>query len=812
MPGEFCSPYRYQAGGSLPANAPTYVERQADHDLWQALQAGDYCYVLNARQMGKSSLRARTMQRLRAEGVCCAAIELNGIGSQQISARQWYGGIIWELVSGLNLQVDRRQWLRDHEDLSPVQRLGQFIDSIVLPQTSEPIVLFFDEIDSILSLKFTTDEFFAWIRYCYERRASDRRYQRLTVVLLGVATPSDLIAKKPELTPFNIGQAIELREFQAEEITPLTTGFHDTKNPQFLVQTLLEWSGGQPFLTQKLCGLIRRAIDAPQSPWWHPETRLPVTPDRYPALIASCIQSQVIQDWETQDEPEHLRTIRDRLLYHRPLSYRPLSYRLLPSSAAAAPLLDLAQTLAHRGKLKIRQTPDHEALKLSGLVVARAGYWVIKNRIYQAVFTPAWIRQTLAALPPPPLVGVPRGQRAVSPRTTGLTTGLTTALVAGFILLLRSIGLFQSLELQSLDLLMRSRPLEGPDPRILLITITETDVQNQPLADRGAASLSDASLDHLRRKLIAARPRVIGIDLYREQAVDPAYPQLGQWLRSQGPSGPNLLGICSYGAPGVPPSPDLPRDHHGFNNVLGDRDGIVRRYPLAVGDPSPCRNGYALSWLLASRYLAAEGIHTTITPEGTLQLGPIIFQPLGSTVGGYHRLDNRGHQLLINYRATPQIATVVTLGEVLSDRFNPQLARDRLVLVGTSAPSFNDHHWLTPQVPSRDGVPTLTGSELQAHLISQLLSAVLDRRPLLWAWSEGGEVLWIMAWAIAGAGVGQMGCSRGRWFVLLGLGVAGVGLVSWGLLLVGGWVPLVPAGLALVGSSVGLRYLRYRVS
>ena len=187
---------RYQVGGSLPTDASTYVVREADTKLFESLLAREYCYILEARQMGKSSLRARTMKRLKAEGIVSAEIELSGIGSQQITARQWYGGIIWELTSGFSLTLNRRAWLKAHDSLSPVQRLGTFIETVLLRQVSQPIVLFFDEIDSTLGLDFPTDDFFALIRNCYEKRTSDKRYQRLSIVLLGAASPSDLIQNK----------------------------------------------------------------------------------------------------------------------------------------------------------------------------------------------------------------------------------------------------------------------------------------------------------------------------------------------------------------------------------------------------------------------------------------------------------------------------------------------------------------------------------------------------------------------------------------------------------------------------------------
>ncbi|MGB3297271.1 MAG: AAA-like domain-containing protein, partial [Phormidesmis sp.] len=364
--------YEYQIGGSLQLNSPTYVSRKADRDLYNGLKAGEFCYVLNSRQMGKSSLRVRAMARLQSEGVACVAIQMTDIIEEAMTAEQWYAGVIDSIVSDLGLDFDDYTWWEQYPHLSLVNRFSKFIDEVMLRLVPGPLVIFVDEIDRILSLPFKVNGFFAVIRECYNKRADRPKYQRLSFALLGVATPSDLIEDKRS-TPFNVGKAIALTGFTYAEAQSLLPGLAAAvSQPHEVLREILHWTGGQPFLTQKICYLVARQGS--------------VTVDDPKAWVERLVQERVILNWESNDEPEHLRTIRDRLLR---------------DEQKAARRIGLYQQILQEEGLPIDTTnPAYIELRLSGAVVERNRQLRVYNPIYAAIFNSAWAVQTLANLRP----------------------------------------------------------------------------------------------------------------------------------------------------------------------------------------------------------------------------------------------------------------------------------------------------------------------------------------------------------------------------------------------------------------------------
>ncbi len=351
----------YVTGGTLTSDARCYVERQADRDLYDGLTQGEFCYVLTSRQMGKSSLMVRTADRLRREGTAVAVLDLTAVG-QNVTAEQWYDGLLGHVARQFHLEGELDDFWLANTRLGPLQRWVRAVREVVLPRCEGRVVVFVDEIDAVRGLPFSTDEFFAAIRELYNRRAEDAELTRLTFCLLGVATPSDLI-RDTRTTPFNVGRRIELRDFTAAEATPLAQGLRRPPAPAAkLLRRILYWTGGHPYLTQRMCLVI--ADD--------PRVTKPADVDR---LCAELFLSNRARE---RDDNLHF-----------------VHARLLRSEVDLAGLLDLYGQVWRKGMPDDETNPAINVLQLSGVARVARRRLRVRNRIYARVFDRRWIEANM---------------------------------------------------------------------------------------------------------------------------------------------------------------------------------------------------------------------------------------------------------------------------------------------------------------------------------------------------------------------------------------------------------------------------------
>ena len=389
--------------------------------------------------------------------------------------------------------------------------------------------------------------------------------------------------------------------------------------------------------------------------------------------------------------------------------------------------------------------------------------------------------------------------------------------VAGTIIILRLIGLLQSFELAAFDQLFHLRPKEPVDPRIVIVEISEKDLQEAkqwPISDRVMAQLLV--------KLDSYRPRAIGLDIYRDLPVHPGHEE----FIKAGKTIPNLIGIeklpdqtiagKSIGV--APPEVLKERQQVGFNNVVVDSDGKVRRSLLYWHMLGKLYQSFALK--LALMYLEAEKITPVAATVNSnyLQLGESVFRAFQANDGGYVKTDSRGYQVLVNFRRPGSFRTV-SMADVMADKVEASWMRDRIILIGSTAPSLQDFFYI-PYSNSLTGVAKpMSGVEINANFISQILSNVLEKRPLIKVWSPPMESLWIFCWTLMGAELIWHMRWRSRFtnkkqfrrnrralqqrasvrLLLISMVLGGICSLAF---LAGWWLPFVPAMLGLLGSAI----------
>ncbi|MBL1178132.1 CHASE2 domain-containing protein [Pantanalinema sp. GBBB05] len=377
---------------------------------------------------------------------------------------------------------------------------------------------------------------------------------------------------------------------------------------------------------------------------------------------------------------------------------------------------------------------------------------------------------------------------------------LCSVVVSIAVIVVRSLGGLQFIELKAFDALMQLRPTEGKDDRILIVAFTEADVQ---------ALQQPAIADHTLVKLLTAlekhQPAVIGLDLYRDIPIGQGQQELLTYLQQSD----RLIAACKVADDtdkvGIAPPPGLTdgvasQDHHlGFSNVLLDADNSVRRHYLQLNPPvaARCATHYALSLQVAFHYLQTlHGIQGQFLNDSHLQLGQVTFNRLNAPMGGYQRVDDQGFQILLNYRSPLQVAEQVTVSDVLAGRVQPQAIKNKIIFIGVDREDFD--RILTPYGKE------ITGVSIQAQGTSQIVSAVLDGRSVLTVWSFWMEAGWILVWSLSGGLIAW----HWRSTRLPGITVAIIILAGFcfGFLVKGVWIPLVPPALAMVITAGSISY------
>lgn len=354
----------FTVGGTVQAGEGIYIPRQADDQLLEFCREGAFSYILTPRQMGKSSLMLSTAERLKTEGILLVTIDLQQLGTQ-LNAEQWYLGILTSIEDSLSLKTDVLQWWSDNQHLGMTHRLTQFFQNVLLKERNEQIIIFIDEIDTTLSLDFT-DDFFIAIRYLYNARADIPEFKRLSFVLIGVATPSDLICD-PQRTPFSIGRRVDLSDFTVDEAKPLIRGFElPTEKAEKVLGWVMSWTGGHPYLTQKLCATIAAANGRD---WTEQDIDAIVARTFFDVTSEEDHNLQFVRDMLTRRVPQELA--RDTLITYREI-YQDKK-----------PVLDEEQSIVK----------NH--LKLSGVVKRKNRHLQLRNSIYREVFNLDWIKEYL---------------------------------------------------------------------------------------------------------------------------------------------------------------------------------------------------------------------------------------------------------------------------------------------------------------------------------------------------------------------------------------------------------------------------------
>ena len=364
----------------------------------------------------------------------------------------------------------------------------------------------------------------------------------------------------------------------------------------------------------------------------------------------------------------------------------------------------------------------------------------------------------------------------------------------------RRMGVLQALELIAYDWMVNLHNEDKTDPRLLIVEITEKDIEEQK-----TFPITDNIIARALRNIQQHQPKVIGFDLYREVAYPPGTASLRQELQQDNVVAIELIGA---GDNSVPAPPGVAPEQIGFNDIVLDGDDVLRRNLMFVqfGSEEEMIEMYSFSLRLSLKYLQGQDRQFQVHDD-YIQIGKAKFSDLQANSGGYqlHPSETPGLQILIDYQS-PDIAQKVTLSQVLAGEVPADLIKDKIVLIGTSAPSIKDIYG-TPYDGAESSMP---GIIAHAQMTSQILNTVLDDASLFWFWSEWLEGVWVWGWSLLAVGIAW---KLKHPVAIITWSIAGVGslfAICFTAFAFTGWIPLVPAGISFtitIASVLGYKAL-----
>ncbi|MEM8611714.1 MAG: AAA-like domain-containing protein [Cyanobacteria bacterium P01_H01_bin.105] len=784
----------YTTGGTVQAGGGIYLSRKADDELLQLCREGQFAYVLTSRQMGKSSLMVQTAERLEDEGVTSVIIDLTKIGTN-VTPEQWYLGLLTEIDESLMLDTDIFDWWEEHSHLGVTQRLTRFFEKVLLSEAEGRIVLFVDEIDTTLNLEFT-DDFFIAIRYFYTARAHKNQLNHLSFVLVGVATPDELI-KDSKRTPFNIGQRVNLTDFSLDEALPLMEGLALKKTNSYqILKWIFKWTNGHPYLTQRFCKLLST------------QTKVVCTEENIDNIAnIYFLGKNCYQD-------SNLQFIRDMLIARSPNKQNVLrTYK---------DILNHQKIIFDDEKSVIKAH-----LKISGIVQKRGNFLKERNLIYKTVFNEVWINQNLTY------------SVEITPKTlehlryAAIYSSISTFLV----FFLRLIGFLEPVELKGFDLLNWSLPLnESFDEHIVLIGIEEETIEKY------GYPLPFKPLDKVIEVVQKGNPATVGIHLINEIKVSETdinkniASRIEQYSNTYYDGGKakqyNTIVLASnfekaYSEDSLQFINDFSKqyteDNFGVNAVVSDefnsykvlpedyKDSVVRRAFLGGFDDNQDFY-FSFSIQIARLFFWSKAqpsspgvieLENGISDPATMRFSGVELQRVLSYSGGYAKR-SFSFTTFFSQRRHRSPFRVLSFEDVLSSNIDVETLENKIVLIGMTA-----HKHALKFRTSRS--ESLTGLELQAHKISQIISAVIDQRPLIWAQSKGVEYFWIWIISSGSSFFILYSLDRKSFFFRLSTIIVIILLSSQlFLLFIGLWFPWVPSLLAFLTAIMMLEVFQKR--